>query len=261
MRHLKSPDELEKMRRSNGLVARVHEALREKIVPGATTLELDQLAESIIREAGGTPAFKGYQGYPATVCASVNEQVVHGIPNDRPLEEGDVLSLDIGVRLEGYFGDMARTLPVGEIDEEAGRLLEDTAAALRAGVAMMREGNRVGDISSAIQTFAEERGYGVVTKFVGHGIGQTLHELPQVPNVGKPGSLERLYQGMVLAIEPMLNCGSGDVKVLSDNWTVVTIDGKLSAHFEDTVAVTTDGPEVLTTSSNFSPTQVGDTQQ
>lgn len=246
MIQLKSPDEIAKMRLSNRLVAQVVQALSEQVKPGVTTLELDRQAEEMIRGAGGQPAFKGYQGFPATVCASVNEQVVHGIPNREPLKSGDILSLDVGVRLDGFFGDMAVTLPVGRISDEAQRLLETTQRALHEAIEQMRDGNRLGDVSHAIQTCAESRGYNVVTKFVGHGIGRTLHEAPQVPNFGRPGTGQRLYVGLVLAIEPMLNCGTGDVEVLDDNWTVVTKDHRLSAHFEHTVAITEAGPEVLT---------------
>ncbi len=247
MIQLKSPEEIEKMRLSNQLVAQVIRAVGEQIQPGVTTLELDQLAETMIRRAGAKPAFKGYQGFPATICASVNEQVVHGIPNRQPLRQGDILSVDVGVRLDGFFGDMAVTLPVGTVSGEAERLLQATQGALAAAVDRMRDGSRLGDVSHAIQEYAESRGYNVVTKFVGHGIGRTLHEAPQVPNFGRPGTGQRLYVGLVLALEPMLNCGTGDVEVLEDNWTVVTKDRKLSAHFEHTVAITETGPEILTT--------------
>lgn len=247
MIQLKSPDEIEKMRSSNRLVAQVLRALSERVQPGVTTLELDRLAETLIRQAGAQPAFKGYQGYPATVCASVNEQVVHGIPNREPLKEGDILSLDVGVRLDGFFGDMAITLPVGRVSDEAGRLMKTTQEALGAAIEQVRDGNRLGDVSHAVQQYAESRGYNVVTQFVGHGIGRMLHEAPQVPNFGRAGTGQRLYVGLVLAIEPMLNCGTSEVEVLEDHWTVVTKDRRLSAHFEHTVAITDSGPEVLTT--------------
>jgi methionyl aminopeptidase len=246
MIHLKTPAELEKMRSSNRLVAQVMEAMLERIKPGVSTWELDQLAEKLIGDAGARPAFKGYQGFPATICASVNEQVVHGFPAREPLKEGDILSIDVGVQLNDYFGDMARTVAVGQVDAEAKKLMEACEGALHAATEQMREGNRLGDVSWAIQDYAESRGYTVVRQFVGHGIGRILHEQPQVPNFGKPGRGQRLYPGLILAIEPMLNCGTHEVRVLEDDWTVVTTDGRLSAHFEDTVAVTENGPEVLT---------------
>lgn len=246
MIHLKSPSEIEKMRKSNRLVAEVHRALREHVRPGVSTLELDRIAEERIRKAGGKPAFKGYQGFPGSICASINEQVVHGIPSATTiLKEGDVVSLDVGVLLDGFFGDAATTLPVGQVSEEARRLLKTSEESLVAAIEKMREGNRLGDVSFAVQRYAESRGYNVVRQFVGHGIGRSLHEAPQVPNFGRPGTGQRLYAGLVLAIEPMLNCGTGDVRVLEDQWTVVTADGRLSAHFEHTVAITEDGPDIL----------------
>ncbi len=246
MIHLKSPAEIEKMRKSNRLVAEVHRVLREQVRPGVSTLDLDRIAEERIRKAGGRPAFKGYQGFPGSICASINEQVVHGIPSATViLKEGDIISLDVGVLLGGFFGDAATTLPVGQVSEEARRLLKTAEEALFAAIEKMREGNRLGDVSSAVQKHAESRGYGIVRQFVGHGIGRNLHEAPQVPNFGRPGTGQRLYTGLVLAIEPMLNCGTGDVRVLEDQWTVVTADGRLSAHFEHTVAITEDGPDIL----------------
>ena len=245
MIHLKSPAEIEKMRKSNRLVAQVHQLLREKIRPGVTTLDLDRLAEDLIRKNGAKPAFKGYKGFPGTICASVNEEVVHGIPSDRILEEGDIVSVDVGALLDGYYGDAAVTLPVGEISDEARQLLNVTEESLYQAITKMREGNRLGDVSSSVQQYAESRGYGVVTQFVGHGIGRNLHEEPQVPNFGRPGTGQRLYKGLILAIEPMLNCGTPKVKVLDDDWTVITLDHRLSAHFEHTVAITENGPEIL----------------
>ncbi len=246
MIHLKSPAEIEKMRKSNRLVAEVHRVLREQVRPGVSTLDLDRIAEERIRKAGGRPAFKGYQGFPGSICASINEQVVHGIPSAMViLKEGDIISLDVGVLLDGFFGDAATTLPVGQVSEEARRLLKTAEESLFAAIEKMREGNRLGDVSSAVQKHAESRGYGVVRQFVGHGIGRNLHEAPQVPNFGRPGTGQRLYNGLVLAIEPMLNCGTGDVRVLEDQWTVVTADGRLSAHFEHTVAIAEDGPDIL----------------
>ncbi len=242
----KSSAELEKMRAANQLVARVLESLRLLVVPGATTAEIDREAERQVRDAGALPAFKGYRGYPATVCASVNEEVVHGIPSARALVEGDILSLDMGVKLDGYYGDCAATFPVGAVGAEVGRLLDVTRESLLRGIAQVRIGGRVSDIGHAVQEHVESHGFSVVREFVGHGIGAQLHEEPQVPNYGPAGRGARLAEGMVLAIEPMVNMGRAAVKVLSDGWTAVTVDGSLSAHFEHTVAVTTDGPWVLT---------------
>ena len=228
------------------LVARALEALRERIRPGVTTAELDRFAEDFLRKAGARPAFKGYHGYPHSLCTSVNEQVVHCLPNDRPLEEGDIVSLDLGAWVDGYYGDAAITVPVGKVGDVARRLLEVTEGALYRGIAAARVGNRVSDISHAIQSYVESHGFSVVTDFVGHGIGRELHEDPQVPNFGTPGQGPRLKEGMVLAIEPMVNAGGSAVEVRKDRWTVVTADGSLSAHFEHTVAVTADGPYILT---------------
>jgi methionyl aminopeptidase len=205
------------------------------------------LAEEFIIGEGAIPAFKGYRGYPATLCTSVNEEVVHGIPSARRrLEEGDIIGIDVGAIVEGFYGDAAVTLPVGRVSEEAARLMRVTEASLTAGLAQVRAGNRLSDISHAVQTVAEDAGYSVVTDFVGHGIGRNLHEDPQVPNFGKPGEGPRLREGLVLAIEPMVNIGGHEVEVLSDRWTVVTRDKSLSAHFEHTIAITPDGPKVLT---------------
>jgi methionyl aminopeptidase len=205
------------------------------------------LAEEFIIGEGAIPAFKGYRGYPATLCTSVNEEVVHGIPSARRrLEEGDIIGIDVGAIVEGFYGDAAVTLPVGRVSEEAARLMRVTEASLTAGLAQVRAGNRLSDISHAVQTVAEDAGYSVVTDFVGHGIGRNLHEDPQVPNFGKPGEGPRLREGLVLAIEPMVNIGGHEVEVLSDRWTVVTRDKSLSAHFEHTIAITSGGPKVLT---------------
>jgi methionyl aminopeptidase len=242
----KSAAELEKMRAANQLVARVLEALRALVVPGATTGAIDAEAERLVRDAGAEPAFKGYRGFPATVCASVNHEVVHGIPGPRVLREGDILSLDMGVRLGGFYGDCAVTLPVGRIAADAERLLVVTQDALARGIAQVRVGGRVSDIGHAVQAHVEAHGYSVVREFVGHGIGAALHEEPQVPNYGPAGRGPRLAEGMVLAIEPMVNMGKPSVKVLSDGWTAVTSDGSLSAHFEHSVAVTSAGPWILT---------------
>jgi methionyl aminopeptidase len=221
--------------------------LRERVKPGITTADLDRWAEEFIVREGARPAFKGYRGYPATLCTSVNEEVVHGIPSTRKrLREGDIIGVDVGAVVEGFHGDAAVTLPVGEISEEAARLIRVTDASLAAGLAQVKVGNRLSDVSHAIQTVAEGEGYSVVTDFVGHGIGRNLHEDPQVPNFGRPGEGPRLKEGLVLAIEPMVNAGRSEVEVLADRWTVVTKDRKLSAHFEHTIALTADGPKVLT---------------
>ncbi len=242
----RSASEIERMAAANALVARILAELGSVAAPGVTTRDLDALAERRIREAGARPAFKGYRGYPATLCASVNEQVVHGIPSDRKLVEGDIVSLDMGVVLDGYYGDAAITVGVGRISAEAARLLRVTQAALEAAIAQVRVGARVSDISHAVQRVVEANGFSVVREFVGHGIGTALHEEPQIPNYGEPGRGPRLAEGMVLAIEPMVNAGRPGVKVLADGWTAVTKDGSLSAHFEHTVAVTRDGPLILT---------------
>ncbi|MDH4063373.1 MAG: type I methionyl aminopeptidase [Acidobacteriota bacterium] len=238
--------EIERLARVNALVAQVLRELMGVVAAGVTTRQLDELAERRLREAGAVPAFKGYHGYPATICASVNEQVIHGIPNDRPLQEGDILSIDLGGKLEGYFGDSAVTVPVGRVSPDAERLLAVTQAALGQAIAVVRPGARVHDIGAAVQQHVEAHGYSVVREFVGHGIGTSLHEEPQIPNYGTPGRGSRLAAGMVLAIEPMVNMGKSAVKVLSDGWTAVTKDGSLSAHFEHTVAVTETGCRVLT---------------
>jgi methionyl aminopeptidase len=242
----KSAGEIERMRAANALVADVLAELAATVKPGVTTAELDALAERLVRESGAEPAFKGYRGYPATLCASVNEQVVHGIPSARRLVEGDILSLDMGVKLNGFYGDSAVTVPVGRIGEDAQRLLQVTQAALEQGITQVRIGGRISDIGHAIQQHVESQGFSVVREFVGHGIGAALHEEPQIANYGEPGRGPRMAEGMVLAIEPMVNLGRPAVKVLSDGWTAVTRDGSLSAHFEHTVAVTSQGPLVLT---------------
>ena len=242
----RSRAELEKLRRVNQLVGSVLAALRAKVAPGVTTKELDAEAEAMVRQAGAEPAFKGYHGYPATVCASVNEQVVHGIPSDRRLVEGDILSLDMGAKLDGFFGDCAVTVPVGVISRPAAELLRVTQEALFRGIDAVKPDARVSDIGAAVQQHVEAHGFSVVREFVGHGIGTSLHEEPQIANYGPGGHGPRLAEGMVLAIEPMVNVGKPVVRVLSDGWTAVTRDGSLSAHFEHTVAVTSDGREILT---------------
>lgn len=242
---LKSPDEINKMRKSNMIVREVLERMREEAKPGITGDDLDRMAEALIKKRGGVPTFIGYMGYPKSLCISPNEHVVHGIPNNRPFEEGDIVGIDCGVTYDGYVGDSAVTIPIGKISRDAERLLEDTRAALYTGIQEIREGKRVHDIGHAIEAFATERGYGVVKEFVGHGIGRRMHEPPQVPNYGKVGTGARLKVGMVLAIEPMLTIGSPDVQVLEDKWTVVTQDGGLSAHFEHSVALTEKGFWIL----------------
>jgi methionyl aminopeptidase len=242
----KSAREIEQMRRANVLVADVLAELTDMVRPGVTTAELDAAAERLVRAAGAEPAFKGYRGYPATLCASVNDEVVHGIPADRALAAGDIISLDMGVKLDGFYGDSAVTVPVGAIEPEVERLLTITREALHKGIAQARPGGRVSDIGHAIQEHVEAAGFSVVREFVGHGIGAQLHEEPQIANYGEPGRGPRLAEGMVLAIEPMVNMGRPAVKVLRDGWTAVTRDGSLSAHFEHTVAVTKNGPVVLT---------------
>ena len=242
----RSAEEIEKLARVNALVAQVLAELMRVVEPGVSTLDLDQLAERRLREAGALPAFKGYHGYPATICASVNEQVVHGIPNARPLKSGDIVSVDMGAKLDGFFGDSAVTVPVGTVTPEAQRLLDVTRASLDRALGAVKPGNRVQDIGAAVQQHVEAHGFSVVREFVGHGIGTALHEEPQIPNYGTPGRGARLAEGMVLAIEPMVNAGKPAVKVLSDGWTAVTKDGSLSAHFEHTVVVTADGCRILT---------------
>ena len=242
----KSPAEIEKMREAGALVVEVLGELAKMVAPGVSTWDLDVEAERLVRAAGAEPAFKGYRGYPCTLCASVNEQIIHGIPNTRPLGEGDIVSLDMGVKQHGFFGDSAITVPVGRVSDEARRLLQVTQEALDKGIAQVRLGGRVSDIGHAIQTHVEAHGFSVVREFVGHGIGAALHEEPQIANYGEPGRGPRLAEGMTLAIEPMVNVGKPGVKMLADGWTAVTRDGSLSAHFEHTVAVTKDGPLVLT---------------
>jgi methionyl aminopeptidase len=241
-----TPDEIERIRESAQIVAQCLLLLGKEVRPGVTTIDLDRLAEQYIRSQDGVPAFKGYRGYPASICASINEEVVHGIPNGkRVLKEGDVVSLDIGVKKGGFYGDAARTFPVGMISEAAQRLLEATERSLYEGIDQARPGGRVSDISSAIEREVKRSGYSVVRALVGHGVGRELHEEPQVPNYGRPGEGPRLRAGMVLAIEPMVNLGGADVVTLSDQWTVVSADRSLSAHFEHTVAIGEEGPVIL----------------
>lgn len=243
---IKSPAELERMRRSNRIAARVRDAIASEIRPGVTTADLDELAEALIREQGARSAFKGYRGYPGNICVSVNEEVVHGIPGMRPIRMGDIVSLDVGVVCKGFVGDTATTVMVGATDVETVRLVETTRQALTAALAAVRDGTRLSDVSYAIESTARAAGFSVVRDFVGHGIGRSMHEEPQIPNFGPPGRGPVLREGMTLAIEPMLNRGASGVEVLADGWTVVTRDGLPSAHFEHTVAVGVSGVEILT---------------
>jgi methionyl aminopeptidase len=242
----KSAGEIERMAQAGAVVAETLERIGEHVRPGVTTAELDRLADEHIRSRGGVPTFKGYRGYPASICASPNEMIVHGIPGPYRLEEGDILSIDVGVTLEGFVADSAYTFPLGEISPDAERLLEAGQAALAAGIEHARAGNRLSDISHAVQRATEEAGFSVVRALVGHGVGRTMHEDPQIPNFGPPGRGPTLAPGMTLAIEPMINAGSSEIVVLDDHWSIVTDDGSLSAHFEHTVAITDEGPRVLT---------------
>jgi len=248
---IKEPHEIAMMRANGQVLGTLAEKLRAMVVPGVTTFELDEVAEAFIREAGALPSFKGYRQtgtppFPATICASLNDQVVHGIPNRRQLREGDILSIDLGLHRGGYHVDMAFTVGVGELPERVRLLLDVTERSLYQGVACAREGKRIGDIGHAVESTASPHRFGVVRQFVGHGIGRALHERPSVPNYGKPNTGDLLKAGMCLAIEPMITLGTWDTKVLKDGWTVVTKDGSLAAHFEHTVAITPEGPEVLT---------------
>jgi len=242
---IKSPQEIAILRESNRIVAQVLASLKEAIRPGVSTKELDRLAEELTRQKGAIPAFKGYNGYPATLCVSVNEEIIHGIPGPRRLREGDLVSLDMGVRYRGYYGDAAITLPLGRVSQRAKRLLQVTKGALKRAIEIAVPGNRLSDISHAIQSYAEGKGFSVVREFVGHGIGKKLHEDPQITNYGPPHQGPFLKVGMVLALEPMVNVGSWRAKLLPDGWTAVTADGSLSAHFEHTIAITDDGPLIL----------------
>jgi methionyl aminopeptidase len=244
---IRSPKEIKKMRRSGAALRGVLDALRESIAPGMTTMDLEKIAEAKIASAGGTPAFKGYHGYPCVLCTSVNSEVVHGIPSaKRILQEGDVVSIDCGLIIDGYYSDSAITLPVGKISESASSLLETTERSLQAAIGAVKVGATLGDVGAAVQEVAEAAGFSIVRDFVGHGIGTQMHEEPQIPNFGQRGQGIKLREGMVLAIEPMVNAGQPKVRVLEDGWTAVTVDGSLSAHFEHTVAVRAAGAEVLT---------------
>lgn len=242
----KSSAEIEKLRRSARMARAILEETRDRVRPGVTTIELEKHVEKRLAELGARPAFKGYRGYPCCLCTSVNEEIIHGIPSGRRLQEGNIVSLDMGVVLDSYYGDSALTVPVGKISEPLARLLRVTEEALELAIEKVRLGNRLGDISAAVQRHAEQHGYDVVREFVGHGIGRELHEEPQVPNYGRAGHGPVLREGMVLAIEPMITEGSHELRVLDDRWTAVTLDGSYSAHFEHMVAVTRNGPDVLT---------------
>jgi len=244
---LKTAAEIEKMRRSGEALRQVHEAVRPLVVPGASTMDLEKVAAAKMNVLRAVSAFKGYHGFPAVLCTSVNNEVVHGIPSpSRILKQGDIISIDCGVIVDGYYSDCAVTYPVGEPSAATRKLLDVTKRSLELAIEAAQPGGRLGDISAAVQDLCEAQGYGVVKEFVGHGIGRSMHEDPQVPNFGTRGKGPRLKAGMVLAIEPMINAGSPDVKVLPDGWTTITVDGSYSAHFEHTVAITKDGPQVLT---------------
>lgn len=248
MIHLRSPEEIEAIAKGGAIIGGLHEAVQAEVAPGVSTLELDRFCEEYITShEGAVPAFKGMYGFPGSACISINEEVVHGIPAaDRVLQEGDIVSVDVGVRLDGWYTDAARTFPVGEVSDEAQALLDVTRNALTAAIAAAVRGNHVGDIGAAVMTSLEGRSYGIIRDLVGHGIGRELHEEPQVPNLGRAGHGPLLREGMVVAIEPMISAGTANIKTLDDGWTVVTADGTLSAHFENTVAITAEGPKVLT---------------
>lgn len=246
MIHLKSPREIGIMRKAGEFTATILQEVKQAVCPGVSTLELDALAERRCKELNVIPAFKGYQGFPGSVCISVNDQVVHGIPSNRVLQEGDIVGLDFGVIFEGYYGDSAVTVAVGKIAESSQRLMDVAQKSLEAGIEQARVGNKLFDISYAVQNYVESHGFSVVREFVGHGIGRSLHEEPQVPNFGPKGKGVTLKEGMVLAIEPMINAGGCAVRIEDDGWTAVTADGSLSAHFEHSIAITKEGPEILT---------------
>lgn len=248
MINIKTDNEIELMRHAGKVVGDTLAALEEVIKPGITTAEIDKIAEELIIKQGAKPSFKGYEGFPGTICASVNEEIVHGFPGKRVLKEGDIISIDCGAILDGYQGDAARTFPVGKVSEEAEKLIKITKESFFKGVEKAVVGNRLGDISWAVQQHAESNGFSVVRDFVGHGIGREMHEDPEVPNFGRPGRGLRLLHGLVIAIEPMINIGRYNVRVMPNGWTVVTADGSLSAHYENTVAILKDGPEILTLS-------------
>jgi methionyl aminopeptidase len=243
---LKTPEQVATMRRAGAIVAEMLARTRAAVRPGATTAELDRIAAAVLKEHGATSSFLGYYGYPATICTSVNDEIVHGIPGKRKLREGDIVGIDAGAIVDGWHADAAVTVPVGRVSAEAEKLIRAAEEALRLGIAAARAGARLGDIGAAVQAFAERRGFSVVRNYVGHGIGRAMHEPPQVPNFGSAGTGRPIGQGLCIAIEPMLNAGGAGTRLLDDGWTVVTADGSLSAHFEHTVAVTAEGPVVLT---------------
>lgn len=242
----KSQKEIEKMRASGQLVGRVLRELRRMVAPGVTTIEINDAADRMIRDAGGHPTFKGYNGFPYSICASVNEQVVHGFPSEYALKEGDIFSIDVGATLDGFVGDTATTVPVGRVSDDLLKLIRVTEESLQLAIDKCRAGNHIGDIGYVVQKHAESHGYSVVREYVGHGIGRRMHEDPQIPNYGKPGKGPKIKKGYVFAVEPMINLGSHHTKTLADGWTVVTVDGRPSAHAEHTIAITEEGPEVLT---------------
>jgi methionyl aminopeptidase len=244
---LKSREEVEKMHKAGQIVAKTLNLLADHVKPGITTMELDAIAEGEIRKAGATPSFKGYRGFPASLCVSINEEVVHGIPSYKKLRDGDVVSLDLGAIWQGFHGDAARTFIVGKADDQAMQLMRVTEESLMLGIEQARAGNRIGDIGYAVQNYVESHGFSVVREFVGHGIGRNLHEDPQIPNYGNPGQGPRIKMGMVIAIEPMVCMGKPEVEIMSDNWTAVTKDRSLAAHFEHSIAITDNGPWILTT--------------
>ncbi|PKB64104.1 MAG: type I methionyl aminopeptidase [SAR202 cluster bacterium Io17-Chloro-G2] len=243
---IKSAQERQAMARAGAIVGAVLRLLKSAVEPGITTKELDEIAYKEITRRGGKPTFKGYRGFPASICASVNEEIVHGIPGKKILREGDIVKMDVGATLEGFIGDAAISVPVGAVSEDAQRLIDDTRQSLLEGIKAARPGGRIGDIGAAVQEYSETRGYGVVREYVGHGVGRFLHEDPQVPNCGQAGRGPLLRPGMCIAIEPMLNIGGWQTRILDDQWTVVTADGSLSAHFEHTIAIDEDGPVILT---------------
>ena len=243
---IKSPKEIDAMRRAGSIVGATLAILRSSVEPGLTTKDLDTIAYKEIVRHGGKPTFKGYRGFPASICTSVNEEIVHGIPGKRVLKEGDIIKMDVGATIDGFIGDAAISVAVGEVAIEAIELMDATRLSLEEGIKAAIPGNRIGDIGAAVQKYGESKGYGVVREFVGHGVGRFLHEDPQVPNYGRPGLGPLLRTGMCIAIEPMLNLGDWHTRILDDQWTVVTADGKISSHFEHTIAITDDGPEIMT---------------
>ena len=253
----KSKRELEKMRAAGQLVGQVLAHLRTLVTPGVTTMEIDRAAEKMIRDAGALPTFKGYNGFPYSICASVNEQIVHGFPSNYKLKDGDIFSIDVGVTLEGFVGDTATTVPVGNVSDDRLKLIQVTEECLQRAIEQCRPGKHLGDIGWAVQEHAEGHGYSIVRDYVGHGIGRRMHEDPQIPNYGRPGLGPKVKSGYVFAVEPMVNLGSYHTKVLSDGWTVVTVDGQPSAHVEHTIAITDEGPEVLTLVKETSPVAIG----